>query len=92
MNQWSFAANLVKQFFHDKWNPTPDATPYRSGVPIDSIAPSSDADDSPAQFGVLKHIKVWSVALVGWPAPHVPILPQSTLSFRHTAASRLQVT
>ncbi len=25
-------------------------TPYRSGVPIDSIAPSKDADDSPAQI------------------------------------------
>ncbi len=29
---------------------TPTATPYRSGVPIDSIAPSTDDDDSPAQL------------------------------------------
>ncbi len=50
MNQSGFATNLVKQFCCDKWEPIPDATPYRSGVPIDSIAPSKDADDSPAQI------------------------------------------
>jgi hypothetical protein len=50
MNQSGFATNLVKQFFPDKWNPTPDATPYCSGVPIDSIAPSSDGDDLLAQI------------------------------------------
>ena len=50
MNQSGFATNLVEQFYRDEWEPTPDATPYRSGVPIDSIAPSKDADDSPAQI------------------------------------------
>ena len=50
MNQSGFAANLVEQFCRDKWEPTPDATSYRSGVPIDSIAPSKVADDSPAQI------------------------------------------
>ena len=50
MNQSGFATNFVKQFCRDEWEPTPDATPYRSGVPIDSIAPSKDADDSPAQI------------------------------------------
>jgi hypothetical protein len=48
MNQSGFAANLIKQFFCDEWNPTPDATPYPSGAPIDSIAPSTDVDDLPA--------------------------------------------
>lgn len=50
LNQTGFAANLVEQFHRDSWEPTPTATPYRSGVPIDSIAPSSDPDDSPAQL------------------------------------------
>jgi hypothetical protein len=50
MNQSGFAANLVKQFCRDEWDHTPDATPYWSGVPIDSIAPFTDADDSPAQI------------------------------------------
>jgi hypothetical protein len=50
MNQSGFAANLVEQFCRDEWEPTPDATPYRSGVPIDSIAPSTDNDGSPAQI------------------------------------------
>ena len=49
LNQTGFAANLVEQFCQDSWDATPTATPYRSGVPIDSIAPSTDADDSPAQ-------------------------------------------
>jgi hypothetical protein len=31
-------------------NETPTATPYQSGIPIDSIAPSVNADDSPAQI------------------------------------------
>ena len=50
LNQSGFAANLVESFFHDSRNETPTATPYRSGVPIDSIAPSTDEDDSPAQL------------------------------------------
>ncbi len=50
MNQSGFAANLVKQFCRDEWDPTPDAMPYQSGVSINSIAPSSDADELPAQL------------------------------------------
>jgi len=50
LNQSGFAANLVESFFQDSHNVTPTATPYRSGVPIDSIAPSTDDDDSPAQL------------------------------------------
>ena len=41
LNQLGFAAYLVKSFFQDSHNDTPSATPYRSGVPIDSIAPCS---------------------------------------------------
>ncbi len=50
LNQSGFAANLVKSFFQASRNVTPTATPYHSGVPIDSIAPSTDDDDSPAQL------------------------------------------
>ena len=50
LNQSGFASNLVESFFQDPHNVTPTATPYRSGVPIDSIAPSTDDDDSPAQL------------------------------------------
>jgi hypothetical protein len=50
LNQTGFAANLVELFCWDSWDPTPTATPYWSGVPIDSIAPSPDADDSPSQL------------------------------------------
>jgi len=50
LNQSGFAANLVESFFQDSRNVTPTATPNRSGVPIDSIAPSTNDDDSPAQL------------------------------------------
>ncbi len=50
LNQTSFVANLVEQFCRDTWEPTPTATPYRLSVPIDSIAASSDDDDSPSQI------------------------------------------
>jgi hypothetical protein len=50
LNQTGFAANLVEQFYQDSWEPTPTATPYCLGVPIDSIARSSDKDDSPSQL------------------------------------------
>jgi hypothetical protein len=64
MNQSDFATNLVKQFCRDEWEPTPDATPYRSGVPIDSIAPSKDADDSPAQRRTETYQSL--VGSIGW--------------------------
>ena len=37
MNQAAFAANLVEQFEQHHKCPTPSATPYRSGMPIDAI-------------------------------------------------------
>jgi hypothetical protein len=76
MNQSCFAANLIEQFFCDKWNPTPDATAYCYGVPIDSIAPSSDADDSPAQIW---HAEAYQslVGSIGWlaGATHPDVAP-----------------
>ena len=50
MNQSGFATNLVESFNIQSRQETPTATPYRSGVPIVFIAPSTDADDSPAQI------------------------------------------
>ena len=41
------------------------ATPYRSGVPIDSIAPLTDADDSPAQIHRKKAFQSL-VGSIGW--------------------------
>ena len=48
LNQSGFASDLVQSFFHDSRNPTPTATPYRLGVPVDSITPSDRPDDFPA--------------------------------------------
>ena len=65
MNQSGFAANLVKPYFRDKWDHIPDATPYHSGVPNDSIAPSTDADNSPAQ---LRRTEAYQslIGSIGW--------------------------
>ena len=45
LNQSGFDANLVESFFRDSWEPTPTDSPYCSGIPIDSIAPSAEAED-----------------------------------------------
>jgi hypothetical protein len=50
LNQTRFTANLVEQFCRDTWEPTLTATPNHLGVPIDSIASSSDDDDSLSQL------------------------------------------
>ena len=39
LNRTGFTANLFEQFCQNLWDATPTATPYCSGVPIDSIAP-----------------------------------------------------
>jgi hypothetical protein len=76
MNQSGFAANLVEQYFCDKWDHTPDATPYRSRVPIDSIAPCTNADNSPAQ---LRRTEAYQslIGSIGWlaSATHPDIAP-----------------
>jgi hypothetical protein len=61
LNQSGFASNLVESFFWDSCNQTPTATPYQSGVPIDSIAPSMEPDDCPA----LLHWKEAYQSLIG---------------------------
>jgi hypothetical protein len=50
MNQLGFASNLVESFFCETRNETPLATPCQSGNPVDSISPSTDTDNSPAQL------------------------------------------
>jgi hypothetical protein len=50
LNQSGFATNLVESFARQTCTETQTATPYQSGVPINSIAPSLDANDSLAQL------------------------------------------
>jgi hypothetical protein len=65
LTQSGFASNLVKSFFRESHNPTPTATPYRSGIPINSIAPSTDDDNSPAQIR-RKEAYQSLVGSIGW--------------------------
>jgi hypothetical protein len=50
MNQLGFASNLVKSFFCEACDANPLATPYWSGIPVNSIAPLTDANNSPTQI------------------------------------------
>ncbi len=50
LNQSGFVTNLVKSFSRKTRNKTPTATLYWSGIPINSIAPSLDDDNSPAKL------------------------------------------
>jgi hypothetical protein len=61
LNQSGFATNLVESFSFQDRNQSPTATPYQSGVPVDSIAKSLEAGDSIS----LKHCKEAYQSLVG---------------------------
>jgi hypothetical protein len=65
LNQSGFTANLVESFFQESQDPTPTATPYRSGIPINSIPPSMDTDYSPAQ---IRHKEAYQslIGSIGW--------------------------
>jgi hypothetical protein len=93
MNQSGFAANLVKQFCYDRCDPTPDATPYLSGVPINSIVPSSDVDDSPAQLRRTEAYYQSLIGSIGWlaGATHPDIAPVHSFLLL-SSTSQLQVT
>jgi hypothetical protein len=45
-----FASNLVESFFPKARDANPLASPYRSGIPVHSIAPLMDTNKSPAQI------------------------------------------
>ena len=49
LNQAAFAANLVERFNLHTTAPSPMATPYRSGLPIDAIPDSTVDDTAPSQ-------------------------------------------
>jgi hypothetical protein len=76
LNQTGFAANLVEQFCRDSWDCTPTATPYSFGVPIDSIASSTNKDDSPSQ---LRRTEAYQslIGNIGWltTATHPDLAP-----------------
>ncbi len=65
LNQSGFATDLVESFASQTRTETPTATPYQSGVPIDSIAPSLDANDSPAQLR-WKEAYQSLISSIGW--------------------------
>ncbi len=65
LNQSGFMANLVESFFRESQDPMPTATPYQSGIPIKAIAPSTDADESPAQIQC-KEAYQSLIGSIGW--------------------------
>ncbi len=65
LNQTGSTANLVELFCPDSWDPTPTATPYWSCLPINSIAPSPDANDSPSQLQPMEAYQSL-IGSIGW--------------------------
>jgi hypothetical protein len=65
LSQTGFAAHLVEDNNVHTRNITPDATPYRSGLPIDACPESDEADVCPA---LLKRKKRYQsvVGSIGW--------------------------
>ena len=49
MNQAGYAANLVERFGYHHRLPSPLATPYRSGFPVDAVPPSTRDDEDRTQ-------------------------------------------
>ena len=65
LNQAGFARNLVETYNMHQRKPTPGATPYRSGLPIDSIA-SADKDDESPSFVKRRDACRSLVGSIGW--------------------------
>jgi hypothetical protein len=73
LTQSAFVEYSAHRFAIDKLNPVPNMTPYRSGMPIDSIPPPDPKD--PDQKYVQNVIKRLLGTLIGWP----PVLAQMWL-------------
>jgi hypothetical protein len=80
LNQSVFAANLVESYFRECSNPTPAATPYCLGIPIDAIAPSLEDNDSPAQI-CQKEAYQSLIGSIGWLAMSTRPDPTAIHSF-----------
>ncbi len=65
LSQSGFTSNLVDSFHLSERNQTPTATPYRSGIPIDAIAPSTEHDELPA-LKCCKDAYQSLVGSIGW--------------------------
>jgi hypothetical protein len=90
LNQSGFATNLVKSYSSQTHDKTPTATPYQSGIPIDSIAPSINADDSPAQLR-RKEAYQGLISSIGWLSsttfPDLVMVHSFLSSYMHKPAS-----
>jgi hypothetical protein len=65
LSQTGFAAHLVEANNVHERNITPDATPYRSGLPIDACPESDENDDCPALIERKKRYQS-VVGSIGW--------------------------
>jgi hypothetical protein len=65
LNQSGFASNLVKNLFWELCNPIPTAKPYCLGISINSIAPSTDDNNLPAQI-CFKEAYQSLIGSIGW--------------------------
>jgi hypothetical protein len=92
MNQTGFAAHMVEDNNVHTRNITPDATPYRSGIPINAI-PESDKTTTAQPSSNANGINRVSLAqLAGSPKPPTRTSRQRTRSSRHTTTSHQKAT
>ena len=65
MNQAGYAANLVERFDYHHRLPSPIATPYRAGFPVDAVPPSTrDADDRTQRERKARYMSL--IGSIGW--------------------------
>ncbi len=83
LSQTGFAAHLVEDNNSHLRNITPDATPYRSGLPIDAI-PESNKDDNCTAFIERKRKHQSVVGSTGWLASSTRLDLAVTHSFLST--------
>jgi hypothetical protein len=90
LSQSAFTEHTAHRFGLDRFKRVPNMTPYRSGLPIDSLP--SPAPMIRISNGLQKSTKVLSAPSIGWPSVLVPMfhlpspssLPTATLQAHNT--------
>ena len=91
LNQAGFARNTVETFGIQERSRTPGCTPYRSGLPIDSL-PSADKDDTSPSFIRRRDAYRSLVGCLGWLAmctrPDLATVHSFLSSYLHCPSSQ----
>jgi hypothetical protein len=92
LSQTGFAANLVEENNIHHCSITHDATPYRSGLPIDAIAESNEDKECPTFIKRKQNTKALLALSDGSPKAHGRICHHPTRFFPLIATSPRKAT